>query len=364
MIGLIKGLPRKVNMAGSPQPIVTFTSNVSGLYLPEILAYIQASQSGTGDPSPSNPRTINGVSSVDTTRTGKNLSTAPLVYATAYASTQVTEDGKSCTRFTCASTTIYTGVRFKPNTKYTVKFNAKTVKSGTPTVNSGAFVFFYSDNTYSAIYVGKEDTTWTDYTLTSTSGKTVIGVGTLATDWRLLVYVDNDTFQLEESNTATAYHAYTGQTATINLGGTFYGGYLNVTTGLLTVTHVDVDLGNLSWAYATDAKRWRAIKSDMKQYSSRSDDITFEKYATDTTATIGSEWKGYISGSYIYVHSLDSVTPPSGKAVYPLATPQTYQLTPAQIEQLLGQNNVFCSSGDVAVTQIWARRDRSIISRG
>lgn len=48
----------KLDFAKSP--IATFSSNVSGLYLPEVLAYITATQSGTGTPSPSNPRPITG----------------------------------------------------------------------------------------------------------------------------------------------------------------------------------------------------------------------------------------------------------------------------------------------------------------
>lgn len=38
--------------------------------------------------------------------------------------------------------------------------------------------------------------------------------------------------------------------------------------------------------------------------------------------------------------------------VYELATPQTYQLTPTQIDSLLGRNNVWADSGDVTVEYI------------
>lgn len=36
--------------------------------------------------------------------------------------------------------------------------------------------------------------------------------------------------------------------------------------------------------------------------------------------------------------------------VYELATPQTYQLTPTQIQTLIGQNNVWADCGDTSVT--------------
>ena len=35
--------------------------------------------------------------------------------------------------------------------------------------------------------------------------------------------------------------------------------------------------------------------------------------------------------------------------VYPLATPQTYQLTPTEVKTLLGDNNIFADCGDVAI---------------
>ena len=35
---------------------------------------------------------------------------------------------------------------------------------------------------------------------------------------------------------------------------------------------------------------------------------------------------------------------------YELATPQTYQLTPQQIQTLYGDNNVWADSGDVSIT--------------
>ena len=35
--------------------------------------------------------------------------------------------------------------------------------------------------------------------------------------------------------------------------------------------------------------------------------------------------------------------------VIPLATPQTYQLTPTEVKTLLGSNNVWADSGDVTI---------------
>lgn len=233
----------KIDVAKTP--LATFESNVSGLYLPEILAYIQATQSGTGDPSPSNPRAISGVSEVDTTVCGIAI----------------------------------------------------------------------------------------NYPATAT------------------------------------YEPYTGTTATTALGGTYYGGYLNVTTGLLTVTDVRKDLGDIDWnAFDTTNKfiyTWNTLtpaakptannniaanmlceiyptlsRSEIKYSAPFKTGIAIDQTGNIIISDQNNTWsnineaKAELTGHYV---------------VYELATPQTVQLTPAQIEQLLGQNNVFCSSGDVAV---------------
>ena len=38
------------------------------------------------------------------------------------------------------------------------------------------------------------------------------------------------------------------------------------------------------------------------------------------------------------------------QAVYPLETPQTYQLTPQEVKTLLGQNNIWADTGDCSVS--------------
>lgn len=66
-------------------------------------------------------------------------------------------------------------------------------------------------------------------------------------DFLYLCLVNRDSFvsnaQLEIGSTATAYEPYSGETHTITLPTTIYGGYLDVVTGQLVATH-DAD-GNL-----------------------------------------------------------------------------------------------------------------------
>lgn len=94
---------------------------------------------------------------------------------------------------------------------------------------------------------------------------------------------------------------------TIQLGQTVYGGNLDVTNGVLTVTDVNI--------------------------------------ASYNGETLPSTW---ISSMDVYS---SGATPTAGaQVVYKLATPITYQLTPQEVDTLLGTNNVWCDTGDTEVT--------------
>ena len=66
-----------------------------------------------------------------------------------------------------------------------------------------------------------------------------------------------------------------------------------------------------------------------------------------------------------WVSSMDKyvsgATPTTGaQVVYPLATPITYQLTPQEVSTLLGDNNIWADTGDVAVEY---RADPTLFAR-
>ena len=107
------------------------------------------------------------------------------------------------------------------------------------------------------------------------------------------------------SDTDDTYEPYQGNTYTTALGRTVYGGTLDVVSGELTVT----------WGYIasyngeTLTGRWLS---------------SLDEYAQGTTPTTGAQ------------------------VVYELVTPQTYTLTPQQIDLLLGDNNVW-SDGRITI---------------
>lgn len=160
--------------------------------------------------------------------------------------------------------------------------------------------------------------------------------------------------QLELGDTAHQYEPYTK---------ICYGGSLNVTTGLLTATHkAKVLNGSESWTGTTT----KVLQiNDMASGSFYEDPFTmcdtFKKVNVSTSGSL-QILLGYSNHSiYVYNTSLlpdvstlddfkDWLEDNNVTITYPLATPVTFQLTPAQIATLLGQNNIFSDAGSTTVT--------------
>ena len=107
----------------------------------------------------------------------------------------------------------------------------------------------------------------------------------------------------QDPDDATTYNVYWATQA-----GTVYHGTVDVVSGELTVDMVNIP----SYNGETINEPWLS---------------SMDAYAAGTTPTIGAQ------------------------VVYALATPITYQLTPQEVQMLLGENNVWSSSGDtVSVT--------------
>ena len=159
--------------------------------------------------------------------------------------------------------------------------------------------------------------------------------------------------QIELGSTATPYEPYQGNTYTIDLNGTRYGGTLDVTSGELTLTHEIVDLDTFTfYAYNLENRIYYSPALDTNKTEG-----IFEQYSIQTPPPSVSTWKDgcaiiessnhriYIKDTrYADATAFNAAT--KGKLVYELATPQTIQLTPTQIKMLQGNNTLFADSGD------------------
>ena len=160
------------------------------------------------------------------------------------------------------------------------------------------------------------------------------------------------------------FEAYNGTTYTTTLGSTVYGGTLDVVSGVLTVTHALIDGGDCSWNYWY-LDNFYATVSDKTAESIT--DIKCEIYGTTSGGYSGApngvfnQTSSDLTKQNIYIKDSTLSPDASGAAAlktkltghkiwYRLATPTTTQLTPHQVQTLLGNNNVFADSGNVSIT--------------
>ena len=147
--------------------------------------------------------------------------------------------------------------------------------------------------------------------------------------------------------------------------GEVYGGELDVTNGVLTVSHKIIDLGEQSYTYISarsmfsfsppDAvKDVAGAKPSMACEVSKAVSLTdmLNNQSLDNVCSVGT------TGTYIgkivirnlnYTDGSAFATAMNGyKLVYELATPLApIQLTPTQITTLLGTNNIWADTGDI-----------------
>ena len=175
-----------------------------------------------------------------------------------------------------------------------------------------------------------------------------------------------DTLSLYESTTVGDYIAYNGHTYTVTLPSTVYGGTLDVVSGVLTVTHGIVDLGDLNWDYSSGIFINYTSNIDLHT-KERGGYMLSDRYTKSGTASASNmanysvQVMGGASASNFWVKNPDYTdkntfkTAMSGaKVVYELADAykQTIQLTASQINTLKGTNNIFSTNGDVSVEYV------------
>ena len=304
---------------------------------------------------------ISGHTEVDTKRTGKNLLNSALCV-------NRTSNGITTTHNADGSIT-FSGTASSTNRWWSPSDNMNVfIKAGTYTLSSSLSMRLYFHNSG-----------YKSGTFTLTADDTIDNIRFVITNGT--IYNTTVKPQLELGTTATAYEPYQSDTYTTDLGRTVYGGTLDVTSGVLTngfgeavfktgryslsgpisssiypntYVYYNGTLGGLIeknsgnditkavCAYLPSTSRTLAGGNNeavgLFQYHGDSTNqfrIAFPKEERFSTSTKLMEW-------------LDSLAEPF-TVYYPLATPQTYQLTAQQISLLLGGNNIWSSGGNVTV---------------
>lgn len=319
--------------------VASFSDGGNGLLVKSLNVNITPKQSGSGDPSPSNVRTISGYSDVNVTRCGKNLLDPAYRY-------NIHASSNYHIRYYWDSTsaTYNENLLVKAGVTYTFSYvgtNASGIyikKSATENVavkyNTNTVTFTPTEDFWLAV-----DVYWT----TEPSG----GVASINPI-------------LSVGSTATTYEPYQGTSYPISLGQTVYGGTLEVMSGKLTDKMRRVDLGSLNWDYlpVSSSIPYGAFYSALYYKKNGEDNFVTDCYKISNNgfrvdkSAIGNSGANniYIMDSSFNGDTTAFKTSLNGRyMVFERTDPTEIQLTPTQVTTLLGNNNIFADSGDVEV---------------
>ena len=336
----------EVNPTSSAKTATESFETVDGGLLSKCQINLVPVQSGSGDPSPDNVRPISGHTEVDLYNVGKNRLIPNLVSETKNGVTlTVHNDGTITLNGLATATTQF----YNALTNITkVEIGESYILSGCPSGGSGT--------TY-ALRPMKTSSTWysDDFGngVTFTADSTNLFINIII---RNGYNCNNMTFKpmlRKASVTATPYEPYLGHLYTVQIGSTVYGGYVDLVSGVMIATHAIIDLGSLTWTKDA-SKTFYVNLSNSKSGLQNMYCEALTPYPESYKLTDYSLYPDNIiarnqNATYIYTKctTYENDTATAFKTamsgvdlVYELETYQTIQLTPQQIEALVGQNNL------------------------
>lgn len=343
-------------------PIVEFSDGADGLPLTSLSVGIEAVQAGSGDPSPENIRAIYGWTKTKIRRTAKNLWGGDAVLADVKAAVPAARvDAAARTVLFGASATVSHvilggnyGVKFKENKQYT--FIIKL------TGNKDNIFVGYTDNTRSYFPQPNDEGV---SKLVTTAGKTVLFLGKRNSGGSIILYAD-ECGLFEGVVPEEEFEPYRGKEVAVDwetATGEVYGGTLNVLTGELTVTWGMKDLGDVPWIASATPYVGRFYTNEFSptmDFSGSNDSgMLCSAYRPGKDTSVPSAVNNYQIMKFrstVYINDLDYADKPASEFkehvrgvqfAYKLKTPVAYQLTPAQMTTLLGENHIWADSGDV-----------------
>lgn len=347
--------------------ICNITDGANNLPFKSIICGIKPRQSGSGDPSPTNVRSINGWLGTTLTRTGKNTLKFP---ATAYSEQRCTYT-KTDNTVSVDATGTFARASFAIPVKTGETYTFSCIGSGTGDNNA---IYLRGLDPWSATaasgnYGTPRVSTNTPVNITFTAISDVLYVGCYVTTSGTTGNMTLTNVQLELGSNATTYEAYRGTNYDVYWGdsaGTVYGGTLDITTGVLTVDtqYFVMDGTTRQVTYTTTASGYRLFLGLAPSPSIVGAGTTAKPYLSDQfimkyTALPGQAYMSGANGQQITMYFIDQtidnlddanawLAENQPKFVVALANPTTYQLTPTQINTFLGVNNLWCDTGETS----------------
>lgn len=316
----------KYNVASGT--IANFETNLA-LPMKSVVVNIVPIQSGTGTPSPSNPRPISGTSALNVEHRGKNLNGFTLAD---FQGGIVVGNAR------------FIGIKI-PKSTITYSSNAPTgyiwvARDFTNITTANNRVFDGSPVTY-------DNVEWLCIGLQKDNMETAFEYLT----------------QAEYGNVATTFEPYNAETHTFDLGQEILGGTADVVGGSGTNAFSDLDLSSLEWTYSSTYQRF-STTSQVAGIKTPPNNNTvanvlcshFNSDTSNNTAEVGKDniigvsmtgviqirdtsLNGDISALMTLLENVDFV--------YELATPTDFTFEGQPINSYLGTNNVWTDSGEV-----------------
>jgi len=331
--------------------IASFPDGANNVPVKDLVVDIEPVQSGSGEPSPTNVRPISGWTGANVVRTGKNL----------YCGTKATSPSIIYGGENQGANVIDEDYTFKPGT-YRLSFELEGEGTSNPSM-------FFSTKVGGVWTVPMNRGQVTSFTFTVPEHCEHLEIWAYGG-----TFTELKNIQIELSSTATAYEPSNGNTYNIDWtteAGTVYGGTLDVTTGVLTVDRAYLTNEQLIASGWESAGRGIFVAPSTyvlpnvadtsyvnpKLIASALPTKSQNALYTETSAQMGiAQWWGNRFAIALADSSISSTSAFREKlaengtdVVYPIATPQTYQLTPTEVSTLLGQNNIWCDCGDTTV---------------
>lgn len=333
--------------------VATFETNAAAL-IRSLRVDMLPIQEGSGDPSPVNIRPITGRTEVTVERTGKNLFPNTIWEENPAASKPVTWE--------VSGDTIKLGKNSATTGFMTAGFNCNLVENQTYTLSVESIVLNASDvvTTKPTLVVFYDDGTnqnfganWT-FTPTRVVKHFRLSIGITNVSWR---YVTIKGLQIELGSTASDYEPFDGQSVTVQLGQTVYGGNAEIISGSSESTYGMVDLGTLNWNGPSYERYYSAAIPDAMPNAYLATYIVCTCYRAGTPApslqngqiAIDNQRRIFIRDSRFTDKSQIAADLSGQYLCYRIATPTSLTLTPASLSTLRGENSVRSDAGDVTL---------------
>jgi len=342
--------------------VASFSDGADGVPVKSLSVAVEAAQSGSGDPSPTNIRPISGWDSVKVFRTGKNL------WGGIEVGKKVDNDGNIITPPSgAAAYWIGNSVVLDSTKKVTVTLYEATTYTG-----SIGYASYAEDGTFieNGTFFSASGISSFPRSVTKTFGANAYRIlfrGYQAGGSQAILTAK---VQCEYGQTSTDYEPYNGTVYDIDIPQTVYGGTLDVSSGVLTIDKQYLDLSTLTWRlrqgtrFSTTMDGYADVTVDISEHMCDTlNPVYANGFASNTlvAGTVGIyKTTSTTRTNTLYCNVSDDVASVSDLTtwftnnpthlVYPLAEPQTLTLTPEQVTTLLGQNNIYADSGSVAVT--------------